>query len=69
MRSANQTCYRCNVKREDIERLGLMPDAVDPAIQFWGGFPKGDLSRYYKIVMSPCSGGDIVSFYCFVSPS
>lgn len=66
MHSANQTCYRCNVRREDIEKFGLMPDAVDPAIQFWGGFEKGDLNRYYKIVMSPCSGGDIVSFYCFM---
>lgn len=66
MRSANQTCYRCNVRREDIEALGLMPDATDPAIQFWGGYEKGDLNRYYKIVMSPCSGGDIVSFYCFM---
>lgn len=46
-----------------------MADATDPAIQFWGGFTKGDLNRYYKIVMSPCSGGDVVSFYCFVSDS
>lgn len=66
MRSAPQTCYRCNVKKSDIEKYGLMPDAVDPAIQFWGGFTKGDLNRYYKIVMSPCSDGEIVSFYCFM---
>lgn len=64
--SANQTCYRCNVRKEDLEKYGLMPDATDPAIQFWGGFEKGDLNRYYKIVMSPCSGGDVVSFYCFM---
>jgi len=25
---------------------------------------KNGRSKYYKIVMSPCSGGDIVSFYC-----
>ncbi|KAL1410679.1 hypothetical protein Q8F55_004698 [Vanrija albida] len=66
MKSANQTCYRVNVRRTDIDKLNLMKDAVDPAIQFWGGYPKGELSRYYKIVMSPCSGGDIVSFYCFM---
>ncbi|TXT11274.1 hypothetical protein VHUM_02025 [Vanrija humicola] len=66
MKSANQTCYRVNVRRSDIDKFNLMHDAVDPAIQFWGGFPKGELSRYYKIVMSPCSGGDIVSFYCFM---
>ncbi|BEJ17786.1 hypothetical protein CspHIS471_0700540 [Cutaneotrichosporon sp. HIS471] len=66
MRSAPQTCYRCNVKKTDIEKFGLMGDAVDPAIQFWGGFTKGDINRYYKIVMSPCSDGEIVSFYCFM---
>jgi salicylate hydroxylase len=65
-KSANQTCYRCNVKVADIEKLGLVGWAADPAIQFWGGFPTDDLSRYYKIVMSPCAGGEIVSFYCFM---
>ena len=25
---------------------------------------KNGRSKYYKIVMSPCSGGDVVSFYC-----
>jgi salicylate hydroxylase len=54
------------VRASDIEKLGLMGDATDPAIQFWGGFPKGELSRYYKIVMSPCSDGQVVSFYCFM---
>ncbi|ORY88242.1 hypothetical protein BCR35DRAFT_301762 [Leucosporidium creatinivorum] len=65
-KSANQTCYRCNVKTEDIKRLGLVEWAADPGIQFWGGYPTDDLSMYYKIVMSPCAGGDIVSFYCFM---
>ena len=48
-----------------VEELGLSW-AANPAIQFWGGFPTPDQSQYYKIVMSPCSGGDIVSFYCFM---
>lgn len=63
--SAPQTCYRCNVSKQEVERLGLSW-AADPAIQFWGGFPKPGLNHYYKIVMSPCAGGDIVSFYCFM---
>ncbi|PWY96905.1 FAD/NAD(P)-binding domain-containing protein [Testicularia cyperi] len=63
--SAPQTCYRCNVSKDEVERLGLSW-AADPAIQFWGGYPKDGLNQYYKIVMSPCAGGDIVSFYCFM---
>lgn len=64
-KSAPQTCYRCNVPKEKVEALGLSW-ANDPAIQFWGGYPRDDLSQYYKIVMSPCAGGDILSFYCFM---
>jgi len=63
--SAPQTCYRCNVPKARVEELGLAW-ANDPAIQFWGGFPTEGLSQYYKIVMSPCAGGDILSFYCFM---
>jgi len=37
-RPAPQTCYRCNVSREEVEALGLAW-ANDPAIQFWGGYP------------------------------
>ncbi|GAA5999691.1 uncharacterized protein JCM10292_003699 [Rhodotorula paludigena] len=65
IKSANQTCYRCNVRRADLAKLGL-EWAAHPAIQFWGGYPAPNLSMYYKIVMSPCSGGDLVSFYCFM---
>lgn len=64
-KSAPQTCYRCNVPKEKVEQLGLAW-ANDPAIQFWNGIPREDLSQYYKIVMSPCAGGDILSFYCFM---
>ncbi|EEB88624.1 hypothetical protein MPER_13451, partial [Moniliophthora perniciosa FA553] len=39
-------------------------------IQFWDGMEgknrDGVRSKYYKIVMSPCSGGETVSFYCFM---
>ncbi|KAF9641810.1 hypothetical protein BDM02DRAFT_3273686 [Thelephora ganbajun] len=66
-RAAAQTCYRCNVLAEDVRRLGLVDYSLDPAIQFWGGMPaENGRSKYYKIVMTSCSGGDIVSFYCFM---
>ncbi|CAK5262676.1 unnamed protein product [Mycena citricolor] len=67
MKSAPQTCYRCNVLTEDVKKLGLVDYSYAPAIQYWGGVPdKNGRSKYYKIVMSPCSGGEIVSFYCFM---
>ncbi|KAF8911886.1 salicylate hydroxylase [Mucidula mucida] len=67
MASAPQTCYRCNVKREDIDKFGLQQYALEPAIHYWGGMEgKNGRSKFYKIVMSPCSGYDIVSFYCFM---
>ena len=33
IKSAKQTCYRCNVKVDDIKRLGLVEWAADPGIQ------------------------------------
>ncbi|ESK93765.1 salicylate hydroxylase [Moniliophthora roreri MCA 2997] len=68
--SAAQTCYRCNVPRDVIDKLGLVKYSYEPAIQFWGGMEgksrDGVRSKYYKIVMSPCSGAETVSFYCFM---
>lgn len=32
IKSANQTCYRCNVKTSEIERLGLANYAPEPAM-------------------------------------
>ncbi|KAF9076582.1 salicylate hydroxylase [Rhodocollybia butyracea] len=67
MKSAPQTCYRVNVKKSTVDKLGLVKYSYDPAIQFWGGVQgKNGRSKYYKVVMSPCSGGEIVSFYCFM---
>ncbi|KAJ7265854.1 salicylate hydroxylase [Mycena haematopus] len=66
-KSAPQTCYRCNVLTEDVKKLGLVDYSYAPAIQYWGGVSgKNGRSKYYKIVMSPCSGGEVVSFYCFM---
>ncbi|KAJ6627398.1 salicylate hydroxylase [Mycena sp. CBHHK59/15] len=65
--SAPQTCYRCNVLTEDVKKFGLVEYSYAPAIQYWGGVPgKNGRSKYYKIVMSPCAGGEVVSFYCFM---
>ncbi|KAL1658529.1 hypothetical protein GGF50DRAFT_108483 [Schizophyllum commune] len=64
---APQTCFRCNVLTSDVKRLGLVDYSYEPAIQYWNGFEQyEDVNKYFKIVMSPCAGGDIVSFYCFM---
>ncbi|KAK8858797.1 hypothetical protein IAR55_003027 [Kwoniella newhampshirensis] len=62
--SATSSCYRCNVYKEKIEELGLHK-FTEPAIQYWGGMETPDINKYLKIVMSPCNGGDIISFYVF----
>lgn len=38
MASAPQTCFRCNVRTEDVKKLGLVDYSYYPSIQFWGGF-------------------------------
>lgn len=63
--SAPQTCYRCNVMKNEVEKLGESW-ANHHAIQYWGGYPRVGLSQYYKIVMSPCRSGEVLSFYCFM---
>ncbi|KAJ8080239.1 hypothetical protein AAF712_003800 [Marasmius tenuissimus] len=66
MTSAPQTCFRCNVRTEDVKRLGLVDYSLDPAIQFWGGFEVPEINKYFKIVMCSVSGGSTTSFYCFM---
>ncbi|ABN65894.1 Salicylate hydroxylase (Salicylate 1-monooxygenase) [Scheffersomyces stipitis CBS 6054] len=52
-------CYRCLFRTEDVHKLGLKDFSKNEAIEFWGGNDKN------KIVLSPCSDGEIVSCYCF----
>ncbi|KAG7445926.1 salicylate hydroxylase [Guyanagaster necrorhizus] len=67
MKSGPQTCYRCNVLTSDVKKFGLVDYSYEPAIHYWGGMEgKNRRSKFYKIVMSPCSGYEIVSFYCFM---
>ena len=35
-------------------------------IDYWGGHPMEKRSQYYKIVLSGCRNGDILSFYLFM---
>ncbi|KAL2854603.1 FAD/NAD(P)-binding domain-containing protein [Aspergillus pseudodeflectus] len=52
-------CYRCIISASKLRALGLDDYIDNEAIEYWGGF------GINKIVMSPCSSGDVVSCYCF----
>ncbi|KAF8847406.1 FAD/NAD(P)-binding domain-containing protein [Acephala macrosclerotiorum] len=52
-------CLHCIITTEDVKRLCLTDYTVNSAIEYWGG------QDVYKIVYSPCRGGEINSFYCF----
>lgn len=56
-------CYRCIIGSDKLRELGLDDYISNEAIEFWGGF------GINKIVMSPCSNGDVVSCYCFYPAS
>ncbi|KAJ5129127.1 uncharacterized protein N7515_005166 [Penicillium bovifimosum] len=52
-------CYRCIIGADKLRSLGLQDYISNEAIEYWGGF------GINKIVMSPCSNGEVVSCYCF----
>ncbi|CAG8048892.1 unnamed protein product [Penicillium olsonii] len=56
-------CYRCIIGADKLRSLGLDDYISNEAIEFWGGF------GINKIVMSPCSNGEVVSCYCFYPAS
>jgi len=51
---------------DKIEQLGLQDFSARHGIDYWGGFPLGDRSQYYKIVATGCRSGSILSFYIFM---
>lgn len=56
---SSSCCYRCIIDADTLRTLGLSHYIDNEAIEFWGGF------GIDKIVMSPCSNGEVVSCYCF----
>lgn len=56
---SSSCCYRCIIGAPKLRELGLDEFIDNEAIEFWGGY------GIDKIVMSPCSNGDVVSCYCF----
>lgn len=60
-RASEQSCLHTNVKTEDAIRLGLVSYSADSALEYWGG----QEGKWDKIVLSPCNGGELLSYYCF----
>lgn len=57
---ATCTCLHANVDTEKAVKLGLVDYSKNSAIEYWGGY-----HTHYKIVLSPCNGGRLLSYYCF----
>ncbi|SPO05412.1 related to salicylate 1-monooxygenase [Cephalotrichum gorgonifer] len=57
---ATCTCLHTNVDTEKAVELGLIDYSQNSAIEYWGGY-----DTHFKIVLSPCNGGKLLSYYCF----
>ncbi|KAM3436306.1 hypothetical protein NHJ13734_005139 [Beauveria thailandica] len=60
-RPSESSCLHANVRTEDAVRLGLVDYSQHSALEYWGG----QEGKYDKIVLSPCNGGKLLSYYCF----
>ncbi|KAH7353713.1 hypothetical protein B0T11DRAFT_230524 [Plectosphaerella cucumerina] len=60
-RPADQQCLHCNVMTEDAVAAGLVDYSKHDALEYWGG----QEGKWDKIVLSPCNGGKLLSYYCF----
>ncbi|KAL6244790.1 hypothetical protein RBB50_008318 [Rhinocladiella similis] len=57
---ATCTCLHTNVDTEKAVKLGLVDYSQNSALEYWGGY-----DTHFKIVLSPCNGGKLLSYYCF----
>ncbi|RFU78002.1 salicylate hydroxylase [Trichoderma arundinaceum] len=60
-RPSEQSCLHANVTTEEAVKLGLVDYSQDSALEYWGG----QEGKWDKIVLSPCNGGKLLSYYCF----
>ncbi|GIJ91248.1 hypothetical protein Asppvi_010213 [Aspergillus pseudoviridinutans] len=56
---SSSCCYRSIVRANTVRSLGLYEFLDNYALEYWGGH------GINKIVMSPCSDGETLGFYCF----
>ncbi|KAI6281932.1 hypothetical protein MCOR27_000975 [Pyricularia oryzae] len=64
-RPSDSSCLHANVTTEEARALGLVDYSLDEALEYWGG----QEGKWDKIVLSPCNGGNLLSYYCFFSRS
>ncbi len=57
---ADASCLHANVDTAEAVALGLVDYSKNSAIEYWGG-----ADTHFKIVLSPCNGGSLLSYYCF----
>ncbi|KAG5992924.1 hypothetical protein E4U54_003514 [Claviceps lovelessii] len=62
-RPSEQSCLHANVITEEAVRRGLVDYSRHSALEYWGG----QEGKWDKIVLSPCNGGKLLSYYCFFS--
>lgn len=60
-RPAESSCLHANVSTEQAVKLGLVDYSQHSALEYWGG----QEGKWDKIVLSPCNGGKLLSYYCF----
>lgn len=56
---SSSSCLHTNVDTATAVKLGLIDYSQDSALEYWGGEDQN------KIVLSPCNGGSLLSYYCF----
>lgn len=60
-RPSDSSCLHANVDADEAAKLGLVNYSQDSALEYWGG----QEGKWDKIVLSPCNGGKLLSYYCF----
>lgn len=60
-RPADSSCLHANVYTDQAVKLGLVDYSQNAALEYWGGQD----GTWNKIVLSPCNGGKLLSYYCF----
>lgn len=59
-RPADSSCLHANVTTAEAVKMGFPDYSKNSAIEYWGGH-----HSWNKIVLSPCNGGSLLSYYCF----
>ncbi|MBE7180110.1 MAG: FAD-dependent monooxygenase [Terriglobus roseus] len=59
-RPSDSSCLHTNVTTEQAVKMGLVDYSQHSALEYWGGHNSRN-----KIVLSPCNGGKLLSYYCF----